>query len=81
MIIQLLGSSACPNCRELEASVRQTVAARGVSAEIRKVTDPMEIMASGVMGLPGLVIDGRVAVSGRVPSREELGRILDAVGA
>lgn len=81
MIVQLVGSSNCPSCRELEASVREVVSERGVAAEIQKVTDPAGIMACGVVALPGLVIDGRVAVSGRVPSPAELGRVFDAADA
>lgn len=81
VIVQLVGSSSCPSCRELESSVLQVVAERGVDAEIRKVTDPAGIMACGVMALPGLVINGRIAVSGRVPSLAELGRVFDAAGA
>ncbi len=81
MIVQLVGSENCPSCRELEASVQHVVSERGIAADIQKVTDPAGIMECGVMALPGLVIDGRVIVSGRVPSREELGRVLDAAGA
>lgn len=81
MIVQLVGSENCPSCHELEASVRHVVSERGSSAEIRKVTDAAGIMECGVVALPGLVIDGRVVVSGRVPSREELGRVFDAAGA
>lgn len=78
MIVQLVGSASCPTCRELEAAVRRIMGEIGVAADIKKVTDPAGIMETGVVALPGLMIDGRVAASGRVPSAEELRRMLDA---
>jgi small redox-active disulfide protein 2 len=69
--IQVLGPG-CRNCRNLEANVREAVAQVGVEAEIEKVTDFGEIASMGVMRTPGLVINGEVKVSGRVPSVEEI---------
>jgi small redox-active disulfide protein 2 len=65
--IEVLGSG-CENCRRLEAAVREAVTATGVEAEIVKVTDYAQIAAHGVMSTPGLVIDGKVVSTGRVPS-------------
>ena len=64
--IEVLGSG-CPNCQKLEANVREAVASLGVQAEIVKVTDYREIVAHGVMSTPGLVIDGTVVSTGRIP--------------
>jgi predicted DsbA family dithiol-disulfide isomerase len=45
----------------------------GVSdAELGKVEDFPKIMAYGVMSTPALVIDGKVVVSGKVPSKAEV---------
>jgi predicted DsbA family dithiol-disulfide isomerase len=45
----------------------------GVSdAELVKVEDFPKIMAYGVMSTPALVIDGKVVVSGKVPSKGEV---------
>ena len=44
----------------------------GIHAEIRKVTDPRQILAYGVLSTPGLVIDGIVASTGRIPSVDEI---------
>lgn len=65
--IEVLGSG-CANCRRLEANAREAAAAAGIEAEITHVTDPREIVARGVMSTPGLVIDGRVVSTGRVPN-------------
>jgi hypothetical protein len=44
----------------------------GIEAEILHVTDPREIVARGVMGTPGLVIDGKVVSAGRIPSAGDI---------
>jgi small redox-active disulfide protein 2 len=69
--IEVLGSG-CPNCRKLEANAREAVAMAGVEAEVRHVTDPREIVARGVMSTPGLVIDGKVVSTGRIPNAGDI---------
>ena len=64
--IEVLGPG-CPNCKKLEANAREAVVMAGIEAEIVKVTDYREIHAHGVMTTPGLVIDGTVVSSGRIP--------------
>jgi hypothetical protein len=53
-------------------AVPGTVAAAGFAAEIRHVVDYPDIVARGVMSTPGLAIDGRVMLAGRVPTREQV---------
>jgi small redox-active disulfide protein 2 len=65
--IEVLGSG-CPNCRRLEANAHEAVSMAGVEAEVTHVTDPGEIVARGVMSTPGLMIDGKVVSTGRIPS-------------
>ncbi len=65
--IEVLGSG-CANCQKLEKNVREAVGMAGVAAEILKVTDYAEIAARGVMNTPGLVIDGEVKSTGRIPA-------------
>lgn len=48
----------------------------GVSYEMNKVTDLKRIMALGVLRTPALAIDGTVKVAGRVPSVEEIKKLL-----
>jgi small redox-active disulfide protein 2 len=69
--IEVLGSG-CPNCRKLEANAREAASMAGVEAEVRHVTDPREIVARGVMSTPGLVIDGKVVSTGRVPNAGDI---------
>ena len=69
--IEVLGSG-CPNCQRLEANAREAVAMVGIEAEVTHVTDPREIVGRGVMSTPGLVIDGSVVSTGRVPSAGDI---------
>jgi len=75
MDIKILGPG-CIRCKTLEKLVLNTVAELDISANISKVEDIMKIMEYGIMHTPGLVINEKVIVSGRVPSPAELKEIL-----
>jgi small redox-active disulfide protein 2 len=80
MEIKVLGPG-CHNCQTLEKSVRNVLAELGVAAEVEKVTDIRKIMEFPILSTPGLVVDGRVVCSGRVPRPEEIKAwILQAAG-
>ncbi len=71
MEIKILGTG-CPKCKSLEQAAKTAVAELGIDALIEKEEDIMNIMNYGIMHTPGLVINGKVIVSGRVPSMSEL---------
>ncbi len=71
MLIQVLGPG-CKNCKTVEANVREALQALNMEASVEKVTDFSDIIDLGVMKTPGLVIDGEVKASGRIPSAEEI---------
>jgi small redox-active disulfide protein 2 len=73
--IKILGTG-CPKCQTLEAKVKQTVEELRIDATVSKVEDIMDIMAYGIMRTPGLVIDEKVVISGRLPSQSELNEFL-----
>lgn len=76
MIIKVLGSG-CANCVRLEANVKEALAASGIlDATVEKVTDYADIAAYGIMSTPGLVVDDRVLVSGRVPDALEVAQLI-----
>lgn len=69
--IKILGTG-CPKCKNLERMTAEVVAENNVDSEISKVEDIMEIMQYGVLSTPGLVINDKVVISGRVPSKDEI---------
>jgi small redox-active disulfide protein 2 len=77
MEIKILGTG-CSKCRTLEKITREAVNEMGITAEISKEEDIVNIMNYGVMLTPGLLINGKVVLSGRVPSINELKEILNA---
>ena len=73
--IQILGPG-CPNCRRLAELTERVARELGLDYELEKVTDILEITRFGVMATPGLAVDGKVLVSGRVPSEAEIREML-----
>lgn len=69
--IKILGSG-CANCKRLEQIVRKVVENNALAAEIEKVTDFQEITKYPILSTPGLVVDGKVLSSGRIPSEAEI---------
>lgn len=75
--IKILGSG-CANCKRLEALARKVAADLGLQAEFEKVTDMGEIMKYPILSTPGLVVNGKVVSSGRIPSEAEIAGWLKA---
>lgn len=73
--IQILGTG-CPRCNMLTKNVEEAAKSIGSEYEIEKVTKIDDIMAFGVMVTPALVIDGQVKVVGKVPTVDEIKKIL-----
>ncbi|HOU45399.1 MAG TPA: thioredoxin family protein [Anaerolineaceae bacterium] len=69
--IKILGKG-CANCQRLEALAHQAVETLGLEAEFEKVTDMAEIMTYPILSTPGLVINGKVVSSGRIPGLSEI---------
>ncbi|MGL6225993.1 MAG: thioredoxin family protein [Thermoguttaceae bacterium] len=74
--IQILGTG-CAKCEKLYKMAAEAVQELGVSAEITKVTDIGEITSLGVMMTPAMLVDGKVVVMGRVPSRDETKKMME----
>ena len=73
--VQILGTG-CPKCKKLAENAQAAANDSGIECEIEKVTDINEIMKFGVMLTPALAIDGQVKVVGKVPSPEEIKKML-----
>jgi small redox-active disulfide protein 2 len=73
--IKVLGPG-CANCKRLYQEAEKAVAQVGQPATITKVEAMEDIMAYGILRTPGLVIDGRVVASGRIPSASEIATMI-----
>lgn len=73
--LQILGTG-CPKCRKLAEATEEAAKGLGIEYKLEKVTDITAIMSFNVMMTPALAVDGKVKVSGKIPSSDELRKIL-----
>ena len=69
--IKILGGG-CANCKRLEQIARKVVDTLNVQTEFIKVTNYAEIAELGVMSTPGLIVNGKIVSSGRIPAEVEI---------
>lgn len=75
MNIKILGPG-CANCVNLEKAAKQAAAELGIDATFEKVTDYADIASYNIMSTPGLVVDDRVVLAGRVPTVRQVKELL-----
>ncbi len=73
--LQILGTG-CPKCKKLAEATEEAAKDLGIEYELEKVTDITAIMSFNVMMTPALAVDGKVKISGKIPSVAELRTIL-----
>lgn len=69
--IKILGPG-CPNCIRLENMCREIVAENNLDATIEKVSNIDEFWKYGVMLTPALIVNGKLLVQGKLPTRHTL---------
>lgn len=75
MEIKVVGSG-CASCKKLLANTERAVEELKVEAKVIYVTDMEEIIATGIMSTPGLMIDGAVKSTGRVLNTKEVMQLI-----
>ncbi len=75
MKIENIGSG-CPSCKQTEKIMKKAVEELGSDAEVDKVTDMMAIMEKGIVSTPAVAIDGKIVLSGKIPSIDEAKRLI-----
>jgi small redox-active disulfide protein 2 len=75
MEITVVGTG-CAKCKKLEEITREAVSELNVDAQVNKMTDINEIAKTGILMTPGLIIDGKVKLSGKLPSKNEVMKII-----
>ena len=73
--VKVLGPG-CPKCQQLMKATQQAINDLALECELEKVSDIQQMMSFGVLLTPALVVDGQIKLSGKVPSVEELKKIL-----
>lgn len=76
MEIKVLGMG-CSRCKLLEKTVKDAVNELGLDTSVERVDDIQKIMGYGIMRTPGLVINGKVVLSGQVPGMQEMKELLN----
>jgi small redox-active disulfide protein 2 len=75
MELKILGTG-CAKCKKLEEATQAAADQLGIKYTIEKITDIEKIMTYSVMSTPALVVNGVVRVAGRVPSVEEIKKLI-----
>ncbi len=75
MKIQILGTG-CPKCMKLAENAEAAAKELGLEYQLEKVNRIDEIMKFGVMMTPALAVDGDVKVVGKVPTVDEVKKML-----
>ena len=73
--IEILGPG-CNRCKETFRVVQQVVETDHLEADVVKVESIERMVELGLMATPGVAIDGKVVVSGRIPKAGEIRAIL-----
>jgi small redox-active disulfide protein 2 len=79
MKIEVLGMG-CARCHQLEEQVRQALKELNIEAEVDKISDLDKISSYGVLMTPGLVINGKVYSSGKLPVMPTLKKWIEEEG-
>lgn len=75
MNIKVLGPG-CSKCMSLEKTVKEVVAALKLNVDVEEVKDMKKIMQYPILMTPGLVINEKVVLSGKVPTKAEVERLI-----
>ncbi|GAB4437815.1 MAG: thioredoxin family protein [Turneriella sp.] len=71
MTIKVLGPG-CARCKATVEAAKKAVAELGLSVEVEKIEDVETIMRYNVLATPGLVVNEKLRISGRVPTVQEI---------
>jgi small redox-active disulfide protein 2 len=69
--VKILGTG-CAKCLKLEENTREALKELGYDYTLEKVTDINDIMNYGIMMTPGLVLDEKVLMSGKLLNKNQI---------
>jgi len=73
--------SGCRKCIEMEKRVREAVSKLGLDAEIEHIYDVNRIMELGIITTPALMMDGKIILSGMLPTVDYLVSLIKSKAA
>ena len=73
--IKVLGAG-CKTCHQQYENVKEAVRDLGLSVEVAYITDMEKVMEYGVMVMPAIVVNEKVAVSGKLLSVRDVEKLL-----
>ena len=74
-----MAGPGCFRCQTTEKNVFNACSELDFAADISHVHDVRELAAMGVAMTPAVLVDGKVVVSGRVPTVEELKKLFTSL--
>ena len=78
MKIQVAGPG-CPRCHATEKNVRDACAQLNLDADISHIFDVKEFAKLGVLFTPAVIVNGKIVLSGKLPSVEELKELFSKI--
>ena len=76
--IEVLGPG-CARCKETYRVVRQVVETEHLDVDVEKVESMERMIELGLLATPGVAVDGKVVLSGRIPKVDEVRKLLAGV--
>ena len=71
-----VAGSGCRKCIELEKRTREAISILGIKAEVEHIYDVSRMVDMGVVSTPALILDGKVILSGMLPTTDYLVRLI-----
>jgi len=75
----IVAGPGCPRCQAAEKNVHEACAQLNIAAEISHIYDIKEFAKLGVMFTPAVIVDGKIVTSGKIPTVEELKKIISEI--
>jgi small redox-active disulfide protein 2 len=75
MNIKILGTG-CAKCHALEKTVKEVLNDLKLDINVEEVKDMKQILNYKILMTPGLVINEKVVLSGKVPNKAEVERLI-----
>lgn len=75
MEIKVLGTG-CTKCKTTYQVIEKVIVENNLDVKLTKVEDIVEILNSGIMATPAVMVDGEVKIKGHVPSEKEVKQVL-----